>query len=115
MKEKLAAIEKRRNMDVKTKGARQDIQAEIRKIVTQKKPDSVCGQLLDSMTVYANEKVSVALKLRSFRWFYRMDGLEQFKGKLSAQQASALLLSVWIHSMAKGKRCTTWRRKTAEK
>ena len=67
--QKLDAIEQRRKLDTQTGGAQRDIKAAIRKIVTEGKSDDFCGQLLDHMTVYADGRVEVVLKLPPSWWF----------------------------------------------
>lgn len=94
IQKKLDAIEERRKLDTKTTGAQRDAKARIRSIIAGDLPDFFCGQLLDSMTVYADGRVEVALKLLPSRWFYLLDGLEQFRRQMPVQQDSSLPMSV---------------------
>ena len=90
LQEKLAAIEQRQKLDTQSTGARRDIKAALRKIVTGEKSDDFCGQLLESMTIYADGRVEVALKLLPSRWFFLLEGLQKFRAKIGEQQPSEL-------------------------
>lgn len=90
MQEKLSAIEKRQKLDTKTNGVQRDIKAAIRKIVTGEKTDDFCGQLLQSMTVYADGRVEVALKLLPSRWLFLLEGVQKFRSQIGEQQPSDL-------------------------
>ncbi|MDD3346482.1 recombinase family protein [Oscillibacter sp.] len=92
--QKLDAIEERRKLDTQATGARRDIKAAIRKIVTEKKSDNFCGQLLDRMTIYADGRVEVALKLLPSRWFFLLEGVWNFRTQMQEQQPSELPISV---------------------
>ncbi len=94
LQQKLDAIEKRRKLDTKTTGVQRDIRTQIRTIITGEKSDFFCGQLLDSMTVYADGRVSVALKLLPSRWLFLLDGLEQFRRQMPVQKVSSVPISV---------------------
>lgn len=90
LQEKLTAIERRQKLDTQSTGARRDIRAAIRKIVTGEKSDDFCGQLLDHMTVYADGRVEVSLQLLPSRWFFLLEGLQKFRDKIGEQQPSEL-------------------------
>jgi site-specific DNA recombinase len=94
IQKKLDVIEQRRKLDTKTTDMLRDVKARIRSIIAGEPSDFFCGQLLDSMTVYADGRVEVALKLLPSRWFYLLDGLEQFRRQMSVQQGSSLPISV---------------------
>lgn len=87
---KLDAIEQRQTLDTQTDGAQRDIKAAIRKIVTGEKTDDFCGQLLDRMTIYADGRVEVALKLLPSRWFFLLEGVQKFRSQIGEQQHSEL-------------------------
>ena len=87
---KLDAIEQRQTLDTQTDGAQRDIKAAIRKIVTEEKSDDFCGQLLDRMTIYADGRVEVALKLLPSRWFFLLEGVQKFRNQIGEQQHSEL-------------------------
>lgn len=90
LQEKLAAIEQRQKLDTKSAGARRDIKAATRKIISGEKSDDFCGRLLESMTVYQDGRVEVALKLLPSRWFFLLEGLQKFCAKIGEQQPSEL-------------------------
>lgn len=87
---KLDAIEKRQTRDIQTTGSQRDIKTAIRKIVTGEKTDNFCGQLLDRMTVYADGRVEVALKLMPSRWFFLLEGVQKFRSQIGEQEPSEL-------------------------
>lgn len=89
MQKKQPAIEKRRKRDTHTTDSQRDIKTAIRQIVTGES-DDFCGQLLDRMTVYADGRVEVALKLLPSRWFFLLEGVRKFCTQMGEQQPSEL-------------------------
>ena len=70
----MAAIQKRQMLDTQSKGARRDIRAAVRGIVTGETADgNFYGRLLHHMTVHSDGRVEVALKLLPARWTFLLD------------------------------------------
>ena len=95
MQEKLEAIRQRQKLDTDTKTLKPDIRAAITGIVTgQTADDSFYGRLLHHMTVYQDGRVEVALRLLPAKWTYVLDGLEKYRAKIGAHNASSVPMSV---------------------
>ena len=93
--EKLEAIRQRQKLDTDTKTLKPDIRAAITGIVTgQTADDSFYGRLLHHMTVYQDGRVEVALNLLPAKWTYVLDGLEKYRAKIRAHDASSVPISV---------------------
>ena len=93
--EKLEAIRQRQKLDTDTKTLKPDIRTAITGIVTgQTADDSFYGRLLHHMTVYQDGRVEVALNLLPAKWTYVLDGLEKYRAKIRAHDASSVPMSV---------------------
>ena len=91
----LTAIEKRQALDTQSKGARKDIRAAIRGIVSgETADDDFYGHLLHHMTVYGDGRVEVALNLLPARWYFLLDGLAEFQRQMAAHGGSSVPISV---------------------
>ena len=93
--EKLEAIRQRQKLDTDTKMLKPDIRAAITGIVSGRTADDgFYGRLLHHMTVYRDGRVEVALNLLPAKWVYVLDGLEQYRAKIRAHDASSVPTSV---------------------
>ena len=93
--ERIEAIRQRQKLDTDTKMLKPDIRAAITGIVSgQTADDSFYGRLLHHMIVYQDGRVEVALNLLPAKWTYVLDGLEQYRAKIRAHDASSVPISV---------------------
>lgn len=93
--ERIEAIRQRQKLDTDTKMLKPDIRAAITGIVSgQTADDSFYGRLLHHMTVYQDGRVEVALNLLPAKWTYVLDGLEKYRAKIRAHDASSVPMSV---------------------
>ncbi len=91
----LSAIEKRQALDTQSKGARKDIRAAIRGIVSgETADDDFYGHMLHHMTVYRDGRVEVALNLLPARWYFLLDGLAEFQRQMAVHGGSSVPISV---------------------
>lgn len=93
--ERIEAIRQRQKLDTDTKMLKPDIRAAITGIVSGRTADDgFYGRLLHHMTVYRDGRVEVALNLLPAKWVYVLDGLEQYRAKIRAHDASSVPTSV---------------------
>ena len=93
--ERIEAIRQRQKLDTDTRTLKPDIRAAVTGIVTgQTADDSFYGRLLHHMTVYRDGRVEVVLNLLPARWVYVLDGLEKYRAKIRAHDASSVPISV---------------------
>lgn len=93
--ERIEVIRQRQKLDTDTKTLKPDIRTAITGIVTgQTADDSFYGRLLHHMTVYQDGRVEVALNLLPAKWTYVLDGLEKYRTKIRAHDASSVPMSV---------------------
>ncbi|WP_455582890.1 recombinase family protein [Dysosmobacter sp.] len=91
----ITAIEKRQALDTQSKGARKDIRAAIRGIVSgETADDDFYGHLLHHMTVYNDGRVEVALNLLPARWYFLLDGLAEYHRQMAVHGDSSVPISV---------------------
>ncbi len=89
--DQITAVQKRQTLDTQSIGAKKDIRAAIRSIMSgETAPDDFYGHLLRHMTVYSDGKVEVALNFLPARWVYVLDGPTEHEVEKSAPNFSSV-------------------------